>query len=86
MGIKLVSVVFKVSTVLGKESLEGSLISLIEARLVYLIGLGLLGRIKEVNFLLEHYNLYRHILGIIITINIRGGKSLRYHYVFILLS
>ena len=86
MGVKLVPVVLKVSTVLGKELLEGFFISLMEAGLVYLIGLGLLGYIEKVNFLLERYNLYCRVLNIIIATNIRGGRSLKYYYIFILLS
>jgi hypothetical protein len=42
MGVKLVSIVFKVGSVLGKESLEGFFVSLIGAGLVYLVSLGLL--------------------------------------------
>jgi len=81
-----VSVVFKVSTVLGEKSLEGFLISLIGARLVYLVGLGLLGYIEKVNFLLKHYNLCCRVLSIIVAINIGRSRSLRYYCVFVLLS
>ena len=80
------SIVFKVNTVLGKEFLEGFLVSLIGAGLVYLIGLNLLGRIEEINFLLKLCDLYRYILGIIVTTNVRGGRSLRYYYIFVLLN
>jgi hypothetical protein len=64
---------FKVGLALGKESLEGSLVSLIGARLVHLIGLGLLNHIEEINLLLKSYNLGRHILSVIIITNTRGG-------------
>jgi hypothetical protein len=59
IGIKLEVIVLKVGLVLGKESLEGSLISLIRARLIYLISLSLLSYIEEINLLLKSYNLGR---------------------------
>ena len=71
MGTKLLVVVLKVSPILGKESLEGSLISLIKFRLIYLIGFSLLDSIEKVNLLLKLGNLAYHFLGIIIII--RGG-------------
>jgi hypothetical protein len=78
--------VLKVGSALNKKSLKGSLISLIGAGLVYLIGLGLLSYIEEINLLLKGYNLSRRVLGIIIVTNTREGWGLRYHYVLILYS
>jgi hypothetical protein len=87
IGVKLVSIVFKVGLVLGKESLEGFFISLIGAGLVYLISLGLLNQVEEINLLLEGYNLSFYALGIVVILaNIQGSKNLKYHYIFILLS
>ena len=80
------SVVFEVSIVLGEEFLEGFFVSLIGAGLIYLVGLGVLGCMEEVNFLLKCYNLCRYILGIVVTTNVGGSRSLRYYRVFILLS
>ena len=71
IGTKLLVVVLKVGPILGEESLEGSLISLIRSRLIHLIGSSLLDSIKKVNFLLKLGNLAYHFLGIIIII--RGG-------------
>jgi hypothetical protein len=65
--------VLKIGLVLGEESLEGFLISFIGAGLVYLVGLGLLSYVEEINFLLEGYNLGRRILGVIIITNTRRG-------------
>ena len=71
IGTKLLVVVLKVGPILGKESLEGSLISLIKFRLIYLISFNLLNNIKKVNLLLKLGNLAYYFLGIIIII--RGG-------------
>jgi hypothetical protein len=71
ISIKLEVIVLKVGSALGKESLEGSLVSLIRAGLVYLIGLSLLSYVKEINLLLEGCNLGRYILGTIIITNTR---------------
>jgi hypothetical protein len=73
VGIKLEVIVLKVGSALGKESLEDSLISLIRARLIYLISLSLLSHIEEINLLLESYNLGHYILDTIIITNTRGG-------------
>jgi len=51
IGIKLEVIVFKVGLALGKESLEGFLVFLIRAGLVYLVGLGLLSCVEEIDFL-----------------------------------
>jgi len=83
-----VPVVFKVSTVLDKEPLEGFLVSLIKAGLVYLKSLSLLERIEIYNFLLELANLFIYFfnrvsfnLG-----NLKGSKNLRHYYILILYS
>ena len=84
IGTKLLVVVLKVGPILSKESLEGSLISLIKSRLIHLISFSLLDSIKKVNLLLKLSNLAYYFLGIIIII--RGGWGLRYYYIFVLLS
>ena len=71
MGTKLLVVVLKVGLTLGKESLEGSLVSLIRFRLIYLISFSLLSSIEKVNLLLKLGNLVSYFLGIIIII--KGG-------------
>ena len=71
IGTELLVVVLKVGPILGKESLKGSLISLIRSRLVYLVGSSLLNSIEKVNLLLKLGNLAYYFLGIIIII--RGG-------------
>jgi hypothetical protein len=72
ISIKLKVVILKIGSALGKESLEGFLISLIGARLIYLISLCLLNYIEEINLLLESCNLSYCVLNIIIT-NTKGG-------------
>ena len=71
ISTKLLVVVLKVGPILGEKSLEGSLISLIKFRLIYLIGSSLLDSIEKVDLLLKLGNLAYHFLGIIIII--RGG-------------
>ena len=66
MGTKLLVVVLKVGPILGKESLKGSLISLIRFKFIYLISFSLLSSIKKVNLLLKLGNLVNYFLGIII--------------------
>jgi hypothetical protein len=63
MSIKLEVVVFEVGIVLYKESLEGSLISLVGARLVHLEGLGLLKYMEIYNLLLELANLITYFFN-----------------------
>lgn len=87
MSIKLESILFKVSLILNKESLKGSFISFIRAKLIYLIKLSLLSSIKVINLLLKSFNLINKVLSIkVIIINIKESKSLKYYYILILLN
>ena len=88
VSLKLEVVVLKVGTILYKEPLEGSLVSLIEAGLVYLKSLGLLEGIEIYNFLLKLANLITYFLNRVSLRlgDLRGSRSLRRHYIFILLS
>jgi hypothetical protein len=88
IGFKLEVVVLKVGSVLYKEPLEGFLVSLIGAGLVYFKSLGLLEYIEMYNLLLELANLITYFfnrvsLGLD---NLESSKSLRYHYILILYS
>jgi len=78
----------KVGTVLCKKPLEGSLISLIEAGLIYLKSLSLLEYIEMHNLLLELANLIIHFLNrVSLSLgNLGGSRSLGHYYILILHS
>jgi hypothetical protein len=83
----LVFIAFKIGMALDKEFLKNSFIFLIGTRLIYFISLGLLNYIKSINLLLEGCDLFFYFFNsIFITVNTRGNRSLRRHYMFILLS
>jgi hypothetical protein len=88
IGFKLEIVMFKVGTVLYKESLEGFFIFLVGARLIYLESPSLLEYIEIYDFLLELANLFTHFLNrVSLSLgNLRGSRSLRHYYIFILYS
>lgn len=88
VGLKLEGIMLKVGSALGEKSLEGPLVSFIGAGLIHLIGLGLLGNIKAINFLLEESNLVGKFLGAKagVVANVGGGGSLRCHCILILRS
>jgi hypothetical protein len=83
MGFKLEVIILKVGTALCKKPLEGFLVFLIGARLVYFKSLGLLEHIEMHNLLLELANLITHFLnGVSLGLgNLGGGRNLRHHYI-----
>ena len=83
IGFKLEIVMLKVGTVLYEESLEGSLVSLVGAGLIYLKSPGLLEYIETYNLLLELANLFAYFFDrVSLSLgNLGGGKSLRRYYV-----
>jgi hypothetical protein len=83
ISVKLEVIILEVGIVLCKKPLEGSLISLIGARLIYLESLGLLEYIEMYNLLLELANLITYFLNrVSLSLgNLGGSRSLGRHYI-----
>jgi hypothetical protein len=83
ISIKLEVIILKVGIILCKKPLEGFLVSLIGARLIYLKSLSLLEYIEMYDLLLELANLITYFFNrVSLSLgNLGGSRSLRYYYI-----